>query len=158
MNIQDVLDYVMHTPANTNPNVLKSMLQALSEQEKIKLGTLVATSNGTYQQSGGAYSKVIVDVPTSSSNNLELVDVTITSNGMNFNKIYLPNYDSSGNLNGTVILAGPGTQIVQVPIDSEKGLAGVMSDFDLATPVTVTGDITYTAGEFGITGAGTITV
>jgi hypothetical protein len=158
MNIQEVLDYVMHTPANTNPNVLKSMLQALSEQEKIKLGTLMVSTNGTYESPDGAYRKVIVNVNTSSSNNLNLVDVTITSNGMNFNKIYLPNYDSSGNLNGTVILAGPGTQNVQVPIDSEKGLTGVMSDFDLATPVTVTGDITYTAGEFGITGAGTITV
>jgi hypothetical protein len=156
MNIQEVLDYVMHTPANTNPNVLKSMLQALSEQDKIKLSTLMVSTNGTYESPGGAYRRVIVNVST--SNNLQLVDVTITSNGMNFNKIYLPNYDSSGNLNGTVILAGPGTQTVQVPIDSEKGLAGVMSDFDLATPVTVTGGITYTAGEFGITGAGTITV
>ena len=158
MNIQEVLDYVMHTPANTNPNVLKSMLQALSEQEQIKLSTLIATTNGTYQSPGGAYSKVIVNVNTSSSNNLKLVDVTITSNGMNFNQIYLPNYDNEGHLNGTVILAGPGTQAVQVPIDSEKGLSGVMSDFDLATPITVTGDITYTAGEFEITGAGTITI
>jgi hypothetical protein len=156
MNIQEVLDYVMHTPANTNPNVLKSMLQALSEQDKIKLSTLMVSTNGTYESPGGAYRRVIVNVST--SNNLQLVDVTITSNGMNFNKIYLPNYDSSGNLNGTVILAGAGTQTVQVPIDSEKGLAGVMSDFDLATPVTVTGDITYTAGEFAITGAGTIAV
>lgn len=158
MSIQEILNYVMHTPANTNPNVLKSMLQALSEQDKIKLSTLIATSNGTYQTPGGAYSKVIVEVPASSSNNLQLVDVTITSNGMNINKIYLPNYDSNGNFNGVVMLIGPGTQTVQVPIDSEKGLIGVMSDFDLATPITVTGDITYAAGEFGITGAGTITV
>lgn len=158
MNIQEVLDYVMHTPANTNPNVLKSMLQALSEQEQIKLSTLIATSNGTYQTPGGAYSKVIVEVPTSSSNNLKLVDVTITSNGMNFNQIYLPNYDNEGHFNGTVVLMGPGTQIIQVPIDSEKGLAGVMSNFDLSTPITVTGGITYAAGEFEINGAGTITI
>jgi hypothetical protein len=156
MNIQEVLDYVMHTPANTNPNVLKSMLQALSEQDKIKLSTLMVSANGTYESPGGAYRRVIVNVST--SNNLRLVDVTITSNGMNFNRIYLPNYDSSGNLNGTIILAGPGTQTVQVPIDSEKGLTGVMSDFDLSTPITVTGGISYTAGEFAITGAGTITV
>lgn len=158
MNIQEVLDYVMHTPANTNPNVLKSMLEALSEQEQIKLSTLVATTNGTYQSPGGAYSKVIVDVNTSSSNNLKLVDVTITSNGMNFNQIYLPNYNSEGHFSGTVMLAGPGTQTVQVPIDSTNGLTGVMSDFSLSTPITVTGGITYTAGEFGITDSGTITV
>ena len=45
MEIQDILNYVMHTPANTNPNVLKSMLNELSngsgELKKITLdGTL----------------------------------------------------------------------------------------------------------------------
>ena len=156
----DVLDYVMTSPYNANRQVLSSILDSYVSSDNKEEIELTATENKVYTpDEGKVYKKVTVNVPTGGSTNLELVEVTITSEGMgNFYQIYMPHYDSQGNFKGTVMLAGPGTQTISVPIDPTKGLSAVMCDIPLATTVTVTGGITYTAREFGVTAAGTITI
>lgn len=153
----DVLDYVMTSPYNTNRQVLSSILDSFVSSDNKEEIELNVTENKVYTpEEGKVYKKVTVNVP---ANNLELVEVTITSESMgNFYNIYIPHYDSKNNFSGTVILAGTDTQTISVPIDKTNGLSGVMCDIPLATTVTVTGGITYTAGEFEITGTGTITL
>lgn len=152
----DVLNYVMKSPYNTNRMVLSSLLDSFGQSDNKEEIELTATENKVYTpEEGKVYKKVTVNVPA--SNDLELVEVTITTENPAFNQIYMPHYTSNGDFASTIYVTGAGTQTVSVPIDKTKGLVGVMCDISLSTPVTVTGGITYTAGEFNVTGTGTIT-
>ena len=58
MNIQEVIDFICQTPENTNPNVLKGMLEELSGGTPT--GSLPITVNGTYDVTN--YASVVVNV------------------------------------------------------------------------------------------------
>lgn len=44
MSKQDVIDYVMHTPGNSNPAVLKSLLEGVENKPATKLSTSIKVS------------------------------------------------------------------------------------------------------------------
>ena len=44
MEVEDILNYVMNTPGNTNPNVLKSMLDDLEGKDNRFIITITPTA------------------------------------------------------------------------------------------------------------------
>ena len=77
MTINDVLDYVMDSPANTNRAVLKSMLNDAITSDNKEEVELSATENKVYTpEEGKVYKKVTVNVPAPPS---DITTVTVTA-------------------------------------------------------------------------------
>ena len=74
MNKQDILEYVINTPTNTNKAVLSSMLNDFAIGDNKQEIELSATENKVYTPAEGkVYNKVTVNVPVP-----ELIELTIT--------------------------------------------------------------------------------
>lgn len=92
MTKQDIINYVMNTPHNTNAAVLSSMLDifvASDNKEEIELS---ATENNTYTpETGQVYKKVTVSVPVPELIELTITDTTVTEyvapDGKAYNKV-----------------------------------------------------------------------
>lgn len=64
MNKQDIINYVVNTPHNTNKAVLSDMLDEFAAGDNKIEVELVATENKVYTpETGKVYSKVTVNVP-----------------------------------------------------------------------------------------------
>lgn len=92
MTKQDIINYVMNTPHNTNAAVLSSMLDifiASDNKEEIELS---ATENNIYTpETGQVYKKVTVSVPVPELVELTITDTTVTEyvapDGKAYNKV-----------------------------------------------------------------------
>lgn len=79
MTIKDILNYVITTPNNTNPSVLKSMLNSLEGGGGITpSGTISISTNGDYDVSAFASASVLVP---SDSGDFSTAQVEIMGNG-----------------------------------------------------------------------------
>ena len=79
MNIQDVIDYVMHTPSNSNPAVLRSMLnQLVSDSTEITDATAtendIVTGKIAYTNTGkttGTFKGILTDDANALAENID---------------------------------------------------------------------------------------
>ena len=74
MTKQEILEYVVNTPGNTNKAVLSGMLDEFAKGDNKTEVALTATENRVYNpDTGKVYNKVTVNVPVP-----ELIELTIT--------------------------------------------------------------------------------
>lgn len=109
MTINDILDYVMTTPHNTNRQVLKGMLEKLTSDAAADADaddpvaeSITITENGiTTAPEGTVYDEVVVNVPIPTVPELETLTITDTS---------ITNYTAPEGkaYNSVVISANPG--------------------------------------------------
>lgn len=79
MTKQDIINYVMNTPHNTNAAVLSSMLDAFVASDNKEEIELSATENDVYTpETGQVYKKVTVNVPVPELVELTITDTTVT--------------------------------------------------------------------------------
>lgn len=79
MTKQDIINYVMNTPHNTNAAVLSSMLDTFAANDNKEEIELSATENNIYTpETGKVYKKVTVNVPTPELVELTITDTTVT--------------------------------------------------------------------------------
>lgn len=77
MNKQDVINYVVESPQNTNPAVLSTILDNFSVSEAKKEIELLATENGVFTpHDGKVFNKVTVNVPPTPS---DITTATVTA-------------------------------------------------------------------------------
>ena len=91
MDKNDIIEYVMHTPHNTNPSVLSSVLDSLTISDNKEEIELSATENKVYTPDNGkVYKKVTVNVPAPMSD-FSTAEVTIVNQtGDNLDGVHMP--------------------------------------------------------------------
>ena len=150
MTKQDVIEYVMNTPHNTNPAVLSTILNEFGASDNKQEIELSATENKVYTpEEGKVYNKVTVNVPTPPSdittaevileNNEALYTWTIYAPIIESNQITMEECSNSGTY---VVPLYKGTMVTE-----ERGGAPAP---------TITGNCTYDNGTLTITGDCTI--
>lgn len=151
MTKQDILDYVINTPYNTNKNVLGGMLDEYVESDNKQEIELSATENKVYTpDTGKVYNKVTVNVPAPVS---DWTTATVTvvlqdGGGLDNNYLSLPVIEND-NINSTVIY-GEGTYTVPL-------YKGVAKGYSYKGVDSVSGDCTESNHDITITGDCTIT-
>ena len=131
MTEKEIMDYVLLTPENTNPAILRGMLEQLKEEGK---------EEGKEESD---FTVVKVTITNEATESFDFHCMSLNNDAVNF---YIPSSSITGadhdivlykgSANGVVVMSGD----VQVPVTAE-----------------VTGDITYSSSNFVITGPGTIT-
>lgn len=172
MTKQDVINYVVETPTNTNKAVLSDLLDEFAVGDNKQEIELSATENKVYiPDNGKVYKKVTVNVPASASD-FSTAEVTITASDHACAWIpiiydYSSDYSSIGEvIVVTVIDKNYSSGTVTVPLYKGKTMLLKDNAFFADNSVTVTGNATYEplSGQYGdvyaiiITGDCTITI
>ena len=80
MTKKDIIDYVLNSPWNSNPAVLKGMLDSFQSGDNKEEIELSATENKVYTpEEGKVYNKVTVNVPGPTEATLTITDTSITT-------------------------------------------------------------------------------
>ena len=88
MNKQDIINYAVETPGNTNKAVLSSMLDEFAVSDNKTEIELSATENKVYTpETGKVYNKVTVNVPAPApGSECEILEFTVEELGYNSTK------------------------------------------------------------------------
>lgn len=88
MNKQDIINYAVETPGNTNKAVLSSMLDQFAVSDNKDEIELLATENKVYTPATGkVYNKVTVNVPAPApGSECEILEFTVEELGYNCTK------------------------------------------------------------------------
>lgn len=149
MTKQDIINYVMNTPHNTNAAVLSSMLDSFVASDNKEEIELSATENNTYTpETGQVYKKVTVNVPAPVSDYSSAEVVIVNNEALYTWEFWLPIIES--NQITMEECSNSGTYIVPL----YKGT--MVTERGGAPAPTVTGDCTYDNGTLTITGDCTI--
>lgn len=151
MTKNDVLDYVMTTPHNTNRAVLSSILDSYVSSDNKEEIELTATENTVYTPAEGkVYKKVTVNVPAPPSD-LTIATVTVVvqeGGGLDNNYLVLPIIGND--VLGSEAIYNEGTYTVPLYKGTAKGYSYKGID-------SVSGDCTVSDNGIIITGDCTIT-
>lgn len=144
MTKQDVIEYVMNTPHNTNPAVLSGILDDFGSSDNKQEIELSATENKVYTpDEGKVYNKVTVSVPS----DFTTAEVILENNEALYTwTIYAPILDSNAVIVDEVSNGGTFTMPLykgSVILDGSDYAGGVP---------TITGNCVYENYNFIITG------
>lgn len=151
MTKQDILDYVISTPYNTNKNVLEGMLDEYAESDNKQEIELSATENKVYTpDTGKVYKKVTVNVPAPVSDWTTATVTVVVGDGGGLDNNYLTLPVIESNTLKTMAIYNEGTYTIPLYKGTAQGYAyrGVDS---------VSGDCTVSNDGLIITGDCTIT-
>ena len=150
MNKQDIINYAVETPGNTNKAVLSSMLDQFVTSDNKDEIELSATENKVYTPaSGKVYNKVTVNVPTPVSDYTSAEVVIVNNEALYTWEFWLPIIDS----NKIVVDECSNSGTYTIPLYKGTTIAEVRGG---APAPTITGDCTYDSGTLTITGNCTI--
>ena len=150
MTKQDVIEYVMNTPHNTNPAVLSTILNEFGVSDNKQEIELSATENKVYTPAEGkVYNKVTVNVPAPPSDYSSAQVVINNEEALYTWELWLPIIES--NQITMEECSNSGTYVVPL----YKGTM-VTEERGGAPAPTITGDCTYNNGTLTITGDCTI--
>lgn len=93
---EDIIKYVMNTPENTNPSVLKTMLDNMgSTHSKIEV-ELTVTESGIYTptDSNTVFNKITVEIPFE----LVIFNVEVINNSNDYLYYYTPHLDDTNEI------------------------------------------------------------
>ena len=134
MTKQDIINYVVNTPTNTNKAVLSDMLDNFSASDNKQEIELSATENKVYTPaSGKVYNKVTVNVPAPASD-YTTAQVTITNDGGGLVNNYAPFPTIANNTLSCSLIESDGTYTVPL----YKG--SITVSVDPATATVLSGD------------------
>ena len=150
MNKQDIINYAVETPGNTNKAVLSSMLDQFVTSDNKEEIELSATENKVYTPATGkVYNKVTVNVPAPVSDYSSAEVVIVNNEALYTWELWLPIIES--NQITMEECSSSGTYVVPL----YKGTM-VTEERGGAPAPTITGDCTYDNGTLTITGDCTI--
>ena len=150
MTKQDIINYVVETPTNTNKAVLSDLLDEFAVGDNKQEIELSATENKVYTPDNGkVYKKVTVNVPAPVSDYSSAEVVVVNNEALYTWEFWLPIIDS----NKITIVECSNSGTYTVPL--YKGTIVAEAHGGAPEP-TITGDCTYDSGTLTITGNCTI--
>ena len=147
MTKQEVINYIIETPGNTNPAVLSGILNEFGAGDNKEEIELTATENTVYTpDEGKVYKKVTVNVPAPVSawtTAIVTVEELSDTGGLDNNYVTLPIIED----NSVKVVAIYGDGVYTVPLYN-----GTAHGSSYKGVETVSGDCTVSGNNFIITG------
>ena len=131
MTEKEIMDYVLLSPENTNPAILKGMLKQLKEEGKKEV------------KEESDFTTVKVTITNEATESFEFHCMSLNNDAVNF---YIPSSNITGADHDIVLYKG-----------SANGVVTMSGEVHIPVTAEVTGDITFDNSNFVITGPGTIT-